>query len=101
MYKTGTVTYTSNLALGKWRQNCSELQGQPELQKMKILPTEKKKRMWTREKHSGRQQTYNCGRPRASSPTPQETTHQQKKDGNDRHIWKDVVVYTIIPALGR
>lgn len=44
MYKTGTVTYTSNLALGKWRQNCSELQGEPELQKMKILPTEKKEK---------------------------------------------------------
>lgn len=42
MYKTDMVTYTSNPALGKLRQNCCEFQGQPELQKMKILPLGKK-----------------------------------------------------------
>lgn len=50
MYKTDMVTYTSNPALGKLRQNCCEFQGQPELQKMKILPLGKNERMWTGEK---------------------------------------------------
>lgn len=104
MYKTSIVTHTSNPAIETLRQeDCSDFQVQPELQKMSTLPPRKKMKACGLGKT---QQWIACLSPSGCHGLIPNTTKKQqistKKAGEDKdNFLKDVIMYIIIPALGR